>query len=94
MGLGPAHLEDLDFRDLFPRTKFRFSPNDQCDVMLKEVEEVRGAVFQTRDELLKECVDVLQATFSLIYNEGYTNPEILKAIRDVQVKNRKRGYYE
>lgn len=87
-------IDDIDFEQLFPRTKFRFDPNNQLIVVEKEVNEAREAVFESPERLLSECIDIIYSTFTLLYNEKYSNKQINQAIRDTIEKNKQRGYYE
>lgn len=87
--------QDIDFTKLFPETKFRFNPLKQLRVVKAEVDEAMEEVNnRNKKGILIESIDIIHSTFTLMYNEGYTNAEINQAIRDVQNKNRARGYYE
>ena len=88
-------IDDIDLTELFPRTIFRFSPLEQLRRVGTEVEETRLEIEANNpDGILHESIDIVQGVFTLLYNQGYTNAQIIQAIKDTQNKNRARGYYE
>ena len=93
-----------DLTTLFPPTKFNIGePQKQLNKVLEEILEADAELerltlpgeptYKTRQALLYEVIDVMQAAAGVLYSFGYTGREIADGLIAVQTKNRSRGYY-